>query len=285
MKKLFLLFILQSVLINLVAQVSVTNLFCESLHEPIGLGVKQPRFSWQLTGDKRNLAQTAYEIKIADGSATAWTSGKVLSDQSVYVQYAGKPLESEKKYHWQVRAWDNYGNVSSWSQPASFQLAMFNEVDPAVTSWKADWIGPGMEDSINRPSQLLRKEFKTAKKIRSATAYITAHGMYEGYINGKRIGDFYLTPGWTSYNKRLQYQTYDVTGLLNSGSNVIAMALGSGWYRGFLAWDGNKDVYGKDAALLFQLDITYTDGSKESVVSNDSWKSTTGSITYSEIYN
>jgi alpha-L-rhamnosidase len=284
MKKLFLLFILQSVLINLVAQVSVTNLFCESLHDPIGLGVKQPRFSWQLTGDKRNLAQTAYEIKVTDGSVAAWTSGKVLSDQSVYVKYAGKPLEPEKKYRWQVRAWDNYGNVSSWSQPASFQLAMFNEVDPAVTSWKADWIGPGLEDSINRPSQLLRKEFKTAKKIRSATAYITAHGMYEGYINGKRIGDYYLTPGWTSYNKRLQYQVYDVTELLAQGNNAIAVTLGNGWYRGYLAWSGNKNSWGKDISLLLQINITYTDGSKESIATDNTWKSGTGSIVFSEIY-
>ncbi|HKB45073.1 MAG TPA: family 78 glycoside hydrolase catalytic domain, partial [Chitinophagaceae bacterium] len=152
--------------------------------------------------------------------------------------------------------------------------------------WKANWIEPGfVEDSIMRPAPLFRKEFKAVKKIQSAIAYITAHGMYEGYINGKRMGDFYLTPGWTSYNKRLQYQIYDVTDLLKEGGNVIAMALGSGWYRGHLAWDENKNIYGKNIALLFQLTIIYTDGSKELMISDDSWKSTTGSITYSEIYN
>jgi len=182
---------------------------------------------------------------------------------------------------WQVRVWDNNGKVSAWSESSFFQMALFDTSD-----WKAEWIEAGfVEDSINRPSPLLRKEFKAPEKIQSAIVHITAHGMYEGYINGKRIGDFYLTPGWTSYNKRLQYQTYDVTNLLTQGSNVVAMGLGSGWYRGHLAWDGNKDSYGRDIALLFQLAITYTDGSKELIISDGSWKSATGSITYSEIYN
>jgi alpha-L-rhamnosidase len=177
--------------------------------------------------------------------------------------------------------WDNTNKTSAWSETAFFKMALLN-----ATDWKANWIEPGFtEDSINRPTPLFRKEFSASKKVESATAYITAHGMYEGYINGKRIGDYYLTPGWTSYNKRLQYQTYDVTNLLNAGSNTIAMGLGSGWYRGHLAWSGNKNSWGRDIALLFQLDIVYTDGSKESIVSGNSWKSATGSITYSEIYN
>jgi alpha-L-rhamnosidase len=281
MKKISLLIVTFFISQFIIAQVQVSNLLCENLSNPIGLDVAQPRLSWQLVSDKRNVTQVAYEIKVTSGRSTTWSSGKINSDSSVHVAYKGSPLQSGTKYSWQVRVWDNTGEASTWSKAAFWQMALLNRSD-----WKAKWIEQGFaEDTIDRPTPLFRKEFKAAKKIQSATAYITAHGMYEGYINGKRIGDFYLTPGWTSYNKRLQYQTYDVTGLLNSGSNVIAMALGSGWYRGFLAWDGNKDVYGKDAALLFQLDITYTDGSKESVVSNDSWKSTTGSITYSEIYN
>jgi alpha-L-rhamnosidase len=117
-------------------------------------------------------------------------------------------------------------------------MALINASD-----WKAEWIAPGyVEDTINRPSPLLRKQFKTSKKIISAYAYVTAHGMYDGYVNGKRIGDYYLTPGWTSYNKRLQYQTYDVTNLLVQGDNVIAMGLGSGWYRGHLAWNGSRHL-------------------------------------------
>ena len=260
-------------------QVQVSNLLCENLTNPIGLDVVQPRLSWQLVSDRRNVIQTAYEIKITSGKSTVWSSGKVDSDSSVHIAYKGLPLQSGAKYSWQVQVWDNTGKASAWSQPAFWQMALLN-----IADWKAKWIEQGFtEDTLNRPTPLFRKEFKAGKKIRSATAYITAHGMYEGYINGKRIGDFYLTPGWTVYNKRLQYQTYDVTDLLSQGSNVIAMALGSGWYRSHLAWQDNKNVYGKDVALLFQIDITYTDGSKESVVSDDSWKSTTGSIRYAEM--
>jgi len=263
------------------AQAKVQYLLCENQTNPIGLDVQQPRFSWQLVSDQRNVSQTAYEIVVSDAKGTMWKTGKVMSDQSVHVPYSGTALQSGKKYTWEVRVWDNSGNSSAWSEPAFFQTALLNSSD-----WKAKWIEPGfVEDSINRPTPLFRKEFKTAKKIQSATAYITAHGMYEGYINGKRIGDFYLTPGWTSYNKRLQYQTYDVTNLLSQGSNVIAMGLGNGWYRGYLAWAGNKNSFGRDIALLFQLDIVYADGTRELVISDDSWKSTTGSITNAEIYN
>ena len=265
----------------------VADLLCENLSNPIGIDELQPRFSWQLVSDKRNEKQIAYEIRVSENDFVDaksgelfWSSGKINSDSSVHVAYKGPSIRSGRKYFWQVRVWDNHEKISEWSEPAFWQMGLLHPGD-----WKANWIVPGfVEDSINRPSPLFRKEFKAAKKIRSAIAYITSHGMYEGYINGERIGDYYLTPGWTSYNKRLQYQTYDVTNLLSEGSNVIAMALGNGWYRGYLAWGGNKDSYGKDIALLFQLDIIYLDGSKDSIVSDGSWRSSTGSIQYSEIY-
>jgi alpha-L-rhamnosidase len=280
MKKIALLFTLQFVCLFVFAQVRVTNLLCGNLVNPIGIDAAQPRFSWQLTSDKRNVMQTAYEIKVTADKATVWSSGKINSDSSVHVYYKGTPLQPGTKYLWQVRVWDNSGKVSEWSEPASFHTGLLNAND-----WKAKWIQIGFaEDSINRPSPLFRKEFKAAKKIASATAYITAHGMYEACINGKRVGDAYLTPGWTSYNKRLQYQTYDVTDLLNQGNNAVGVMLGNGWYRGYLAWGGNKNIWGKDLALLFQLDITYSDGTKESIVSDESWKSSTGSIRGTEIY-
>jgi alpha-L-rhamnosidase len=263
------------------SQLTITNLLTENRINPIGIDATQPRFSWQLNSDKRNTMQTAYEIKITSGKKNTWSSGKVNSDSSVHVVYKGSPLESNTKYTWQVRVWDNNNEESNWSEPASFQTGLFNTSD-----WKAKWIEPGYdEDTIMRPSPILRKEFLADKKVVSATAFITAHGMYEAYINGKRIGDAYLTPGWTSYNKRLQYQTYDVTDLIKNGVNAVGVTLGNGWYRGIIGFGDNINIYGKDIALLFQINITYSDGSKDFVYSNDSWKSTTGEIRYAEIYN
>ncbi|MFC0771693.1 family 78 glycoside hydrolase catalytic domain [Terrimonas alba] len=262
------------------AQLKVQNLLTENLSNPVGIDSKQPRFSWQLISDKRNTLQTAYEIKVSVDKNAVWSSGKVSSDQSVQVPYKGSSLQSAKKYQWQVRVWDNKGRVSGWSNPAFFQMALLDKAD-----WKAKWIEVGYaEDSINRPAQYFRKQFSANKKITSAIAFITAHGMYEASINGKRVGDYYLTPGWTSYNKRLQYQVYDITPLLERGKNAIGIVVGNGWYRGFLAWENSKDIYGKRLGVLAQLHIRYADGSEEIISTDNSWKSSTGGIRYAEIY-
>ena len=279
-KNYLLLFVLIFIATVTNAQVKVQYLLCENQTNPIGLDVQQPRFSWQLVSDQRNVSQTAYEIVVSSGKSTAWKSAKIMSDRSVHVPYGGTALQSGKKYKWEVRVWDNNGKPSAWSEPAFFQTALLNTSD-----WTAKWIEADfVEDSINRPAQYFRKQFSATKKIASATVYITAHGMYEAQINGKRVGDAYLTPGWTSYNKRLQYQVYDVTGLLQNGANTIGVMVGNGWYRGYLAWAGNKDSYGKKTGLLMQLDINYTDGTTAKIISDQTWKSSTGSIRYTEIY-
>ncbi len=266
---------------TVVAQVTVQHLLTENRVNPVGLDVPQPRFSWQLQSPRRNTMQTAYELKVWDGrQKEIWSSGKVNSDQSRWVPYQGPALQSGTKYFWQVRVWDNHGKSLTWSAPAFWQTALFNKED-----WKAQWIQAGfVEDSILRPSPYFRKTFGTNKKITSATAFITAHGLYEAFINGQRVGDAYLTPGWTSYQHRLQYQQYDVTGLLTNGNNAIGVRLGSGWYRGYIGFSGQKDFYGKELALLFQLNIQYSDGTTETIVSDGTWKSATGSIVSSEIY-
>ena len=268
------------------AQVSVSNLLCENKENPAGIAVQQPRLSWQLASSKRNVTQTAYEIRVSDAAANlasgkdVWNSGKVSSDQSVLVPYTGTALQSGQRYYWQVRVWDNRGTVSGWSAPASWHMGLLKSSD-----WKAAWIAADIkDDAATRPSPMLRKTFTTAKQIKSATAFITAHGLYEAYINGKRVGDFYLTPGWTSYNKRLQYQTYDVTPLLKEGQNALGVILGNGWYRGQLTWGNKPDNYGNDVALLLQLQLTYSDGTTELIVSDNSWKATTGAIRSSELY-
>jgi len=279
MKRNFSLVILLLLCSSAFSQLKLQSLLTENLTDPVGIDIAQPRFSWQLVSAKRNTSQSAYEIKVVSGKSTLWSSGKVNSDQSVHVKYNGPALQSGKKYNWQVKAWDNSGKPSAWSAVASFQTAFFN-----VSDWKAKWIEAGFNEDVSRPSPYFRKKFPANKKIISAIAYITAHGMYEAEINGKKVGDAYLTPGWTSYNKRLQYQVYNVTGLLQPGNNAVGVVLGSGWYRGYLAWSENKDIYGKKLGLLFQLDITYADGSTESVISDDSWKSSTGSIVAAELY-
>ena len=263
------------------SQAKAAKLLVENLENPVGLDVKQPRFSWQLLTDKRNVQQTAYEIKVSNGKTVAWSSGKQNGDASVHIPYGGPDLKSGQKYTWQVRVWDNSGKGSDWSPAASFSMALLN-----ISDWKASWISPGFqEDTMMRPSPVFRKEFSTSKKIVSAVAYITSHGMYEAQINGQRVGDAYLTPGWTSYKKRIQYQTYDVTSLLKNGKNAVGVTLGSGWYRGIIGFENNINFYGKDIALLFQMNITYSDGSVENILSDGSWKSSTGPIRYSEIYN
>lgn len=276
----FILVLVQTCLIT-TGQVSVAALLTENLENPLGVDADQPRFSWQITSDKRNITQTAYEVKVMAGKKQIWSSGKQTSDQSVHIPYSGPALESGKKYNWQVRIWDNNGRASKWSSLASFQTAKLNKSD-----WIAKWIEPGYdEDQALRPSPLMRKKFNVSKKIASATAYFTAHGMYEAFINGKRVGDDWLTPGWTAYKKRLQYQVYDITPLLTSGNNAIGVMLGNGWYRGIIGYANNINFYGKDIALLCQIDIVYADGTTETIASDGSWKCSTGEVRYSEIYN
>ncbi|HWJ27501.1 MAG TPA: hypothetical protein VNS32_13230, partial [Flavisolibacter sp.] len=151
------------------------------MDNPIGMDIRQPRFGWQLTSDKRNVLQTAYEIRVSDnesglksGKEIVWNSGKIASDSSVNVSYKGSRLQSGKRYYWQVRVWDNMNKASGWSKSSFFQMALLDPSD-----WKAKWIEPGYkEDSILRPSPMFRKKFTSRKNIRSAIIYITAHGLY-----------------------------------------------------------------------------------------------------------
>ena len=267
------------------AQTKILNPKIEDLVNPIGIDIPVPRFSWQLESDKRNVMQTAYEIHVSDNMSTLskagiWNSGKVVSDQSVFIAYGGPTLESGKKYFWQARIWDNSGKTSAWTVPAYWQMGLLKSGD-----WKAKWIQVGyQEDTVNRPSPLFRKSFSTSKKITAATLFITAQGLYEAFLNGKRVGDACLTPGWTSYNKRLAYQAYDVTALVSAGSNTVGVELGSGWYRGDIGFTKQKNFYGKSLSLIAQIEIVYSDGTKETIITDKAWKCSTGSILSSEIY-
>jgi alpha-L-rhamnosidase len=271
------------------SQVSTANLRTEYHSNPLGIGERQPRLSWEIQSKKRDVMQTAYQIRVAGsdqdlnkGKNLFWDSGKVTTDQSNQVAYAGIALGSRQRCYWQVRVWDNHGNDSGWSNAAWWELGLLSPAD-----WKAEWISADKDEdkTKSQPCPMFRKTFRLDGEVRSARAYVTALGLYEAEINGQKITDEIFTPGWTSYKERLQYQTFDVTRLLKKGDNAIGVTLADGWYRGNIGWEGHRNHYGKDLALLFQLEITYANGKTATVLSDGSWKTATGPILESDIYN
>ncbi|WP_329258892.1 glycoside hydrolase family 78 protein [Actinoallomurus sp. NBC_01490] len=384
---------------------------------PLGIDAPHPRLSWRLGAADRDESQSAYEVRVASSPAKlahpdVWDSGRVTSNQSVLVPYAGPALRSRTRYHWQVRVWDAHGRPSEWSTPSWWEMGLLGGGD-----WQAQWIGhnapiplPTSFTKQNDPSQLeaghtqgqtftsdqpftsvgasaptwvttdsgmtlslykdgpggelvarqrfdphpdnawatlkldtaapagtyyleesdpkgtigwwsqsdggydhgqayvdgkptsadrtirwqtvadkpdgltpeLRKEFTAGKKIKQARLYATALGVYRAEINGHRVGDDELAPGWTDYSKRVQYQTYDVTGLVRQGGNAIGATLAPGWYAGNVASFGPRQ-YGDRPYLRAQLEIDYTDGSTDRIVTDGSWKSATGPVVDSDL--
>src|SRR5690554_6221570 len=254
--------ILSSLSIITKGNTRVDELVCEYHTNPIGIDVQKPRLSWKIFSDKENVSQVAYEIRVADSpsslnkaSRQIWNSGKVNSSQSVNVEYQGAELESAQRLYWQVRIWDNQNKATKWSEPAFWETGLLS---PA--QWSASWITMENEKEMegSKPCHYLRKEFPTTKKIKSARIYVSALGLYELYLNGEKVGNELFTPGWTSYNKRIQYQTYDVTNKLKE-RNSLGAILGDGWYRGNIGFSKQHSYYGDKLALIVQLRITYTD--------------------------
>jgi alpha-L-rhamnosidase len=155
------------------------------------------------------------------------------------------------------------------------------------SDWKADWIEPNLKEDPNtsNPCPILRKDFELKAAVRSARAYVTSLGLYRMQLNGRVVGDQLFTPGWTAYRNRLQYQTYDITELLNTGTNCVGVILGDGWYRGRLLWGNQRNLYGKKLALLAQIEVVYQDGSRQVFTTDQTWKTSTGPILTSDIYN
>ena len=270
------------------AKLSVTNPLCEYHVNPIGIDIQKPRFSWQMLNEGTNIAQSAYEIRVATSVANLsksknllWSSGKVMSDQSTHVEYAGAALKSMQRAYWQVRIWDNNKKVSAWSEPQYWEIGILENA-----SWKANWITMKDEkkSTTSLPAQYYRTEFSISKKVSSARVYVTSLGLYQLFINGKKVGDQLFTPGFTSYKKRIQYQTFDVTAMIQA-KNAIGAMVGDGWYRGYLGWDGKRSYYGDQLALFVQLQLNFTDGSSETIVTNENWKTSYGAIVESDIYN
>jgi alpha-L-rhamnosidase len=268
--------------------VGVADLRTEYARNPIGIDAHKPRLSWELRADRRSVVQTAYQVRVAPtdadlkaGRRVVWDSGRVASGESTHRVYDGPALESGKRYYWFVRVWDETGGASDWSAPAFWETGLLNAAD-----WRASWIEPDITEDPSKPGPvpMLRREFTLAGPIAQARAYVTSHGMYEMHLNGRRVGEDVLTPGWTSYKKRLQYQTYDVTDLLQPGNNAVGVLLGNGWYKGEIGFTNQRNVYGDRVALLMQIVVTYRNGRQEVVGSDASWKASTGPILMSEIY-
>jgi len=271
------------------AAVTVTDLRTEYKTDPIGLDIRQPRLSWKIAAAGRGTLQSAYQIRVAadpaalkKGAPLLWDSGKVSTAASIHIPYAGAPLTSGIRCCWQVRIWDQKGRPSPWSSVACWEMGVLEPSD-----WKAAWIEPDLaEDSTqSMPCPMLRRAFLLKNGIVAARAYVTSRGLYELELNGAKVGDQVLTPGWTSFDHRLQYQTWDVTAMLKPGANAAGVLLGDGWYRGNLAFNGQRNTYGKTLALLAQIHVLYADGSSEWITTDDKWRSSTGPLLASDIYN
>jgi alpha-L-rhamnosidase len=267
--------------------VEVADLLVEYLQEPLGVDTSAPRFSWKLKSDQRGVNQQAFQMIVGEShsevnrkSGKIWDTGKVHGGQTVNLEYAGAPLQSNKKYYWRVGVWLD-DETSVWSDPAMFHMGILNDGE-----WKAQWVTA--QETITDESPLLRRQFQVDKKVEQAIAYVTARGFYEFYLNGEKVGDHVLDPAITDYRKTILYSTFDVTPMLKRGTNVAGAILGNGAWNlrkteGRWSWGTGGDSLGKPAFLM-QLMITYSDGSQAVVVTDNAWKYGEGPITFNNLY-
>lgn len=263
-------------------QVTLSSLTCNHLENPLGIGLGPLFFNWKMETDRKGAAQSSFQVHVSrskDFNDLAWDTGWVQSDSSVHVIYEGEALQSMKRYFWRVRIIDEKGEMSDWSETAFFETGLRND------EWQAKFIEP--EAKVNprahKPAPYLRACFHVQKSIQQARLYITSHGLYEAYLNGQRVGEQVFTPGNTDVNKRLQYQVYDVSAMLNDGQNCMGVILGDGWYRGAINSQSKRNSHGTKVGLLSQLQITYSDGTSQLFCSDGSWKITTGPIVRSDM--
>jgi alpha-L-rhamnosidase len=265
------------------------SLRCEHREDTPCVDHPAPRLSWALTGGER---QTAYRIRVAE----AWDSGRVASARSVDVPYGGPPLAPGREWAWRVQVWDEAGEPGPWSEPARFRTGL--------AEWTAQWISrdpvhdpampvPGTDDELDESDLMmrrlpgcpyLRRRFSLDGELARATLYATARGVYELELNGERVGDAVLAPGWTDYRRRIEYAVHDVTALLRRGENVIAATLGDGWYAGFVGFDARRpgNHYGRDPELLCELHVELADGSRTVVAGDERWEAAYGPLVYSD---
>lgn len=317
MKQVFLVFLISSLFIfKTEGKIHPVKLNCEYLENPAVVDVLQPRLSWVNVADdnERGQFQSAWQVRVASSEnqlaeADLWDSGKIESNESTRIKYAGSTLASRQECWWQVRVWDKNRELSEWSEPAFWRMGILDE-----SEWKAIWIGapwqgeetlpkPGNPNAelpleLPPPAPMLRKEFNIQKEIKSAVALVTGLGYFELYLNGEKVGDDVLVPNQTNYGKRpdlvkqyialpdsfreykVMYLAYDVTSQLNAGINCVGSILGNGFYNPAKHWALG---YGTPRFLM-QLAITYADGTEETIVSDMSWKASKSAILMDMVY-
>lgn len=297
--------------------VRAERLRCEYLVNPLGIAETAPRLSWQVTARNskiRGAGQSAYRVLVASSAALLandqgdlWDSGRVQAGASAQVAYQGEPLGARAFCHWKVMLWDQEEAAGAWSEPAHWSVGLLDHTD-----WTGQWIAmadnhefetrenvtylvqdPQRSTLRMRPAKYFRSEFAARPGIRRALLYGTARGIYEVEINGRRVGDQILAPGWTDYDTRLYYQTYDVTETLRTGApNAIGATLADGWYAGYIGYallvrlhanPSGRGFYGDTPSLFLQLEIEYEDGSREVVTTDGDWKTSLGPVTETDI--
>jgi len=267
-------------------KVVVSNLKCEFQSEPIGLDTPKPRFAWNFETTEKGFTQKYYQILVATspelllkGKADIWTSEKIENTGSS-AEYKGKSLVSHSKYYWNVVVWNDKNQQCLPSAVASFETAKMNFSD-----WSAQWISDQHNKDFE-PSPLFRKTFSFGKEVKSARAYICGLGYYELFLNGKRVGKNYLDPGFTHFDKRVLYVTHDVTTMLKSGENVVAAVLGNGWFneQSVAVWDFHKARWRARPQMICEIRINFTDGTSQTVGTDQGWKTSTGAYLYNNIY-
>lgn len=259
------------------------RLRCEHLVDPRGVDRARPRLSWQVAASRPGTTQKAYQIlvassaeRLADGTADVWDSGQVRSTECVLVPYGGPALASRQRLHWTVRVWDDTDEVSDYAPSGSWEMGLLDPGD-----WQAQWIcgdGPAVESAVT----YLRTDLQVTAPVRRARAYVTALGLYELHCNGRRVGDARLTPGWTDYAQRVQYQVLDLTDLLVEGDNAVGAVLVDGWYAGYVGFQGKRAHYGDAPSFLAQIEVE-TDEGRTVYVTDGSWRSGSGALVSSDL--
>jgi len=261
-------------------EVKLTSLKVEMQENPVGIGTTTPRFSWQLTSLKPDLQQQSYHIQVAQSvhdltseKNLIWDSGIVDDDNTILIPYKGEELNSRGKYYWRLKVITNHGETG-WSEINSWSMALLNDSD-----WKAKWIG---EDSMSNADETdkantrlaaryLRKPFDVKDDIEQAVLYISGQGLYEAFINGVKVSDDVLAPTVSWYPDRVYYNVYDVTSLMTGNSNLLGVILGNGRYFGMReSWN---QMFGLPR-LLAQLEVEYSDGSTDLIITDETWKVT-----------